>query len=92
MKQLLTSYRYEEIMGKPPLFKAETSDEIIHWYEAEAIDGIIAVPGGSDISLTLFLEQVLPQLAERGLFRKEYAGSTLREYLGIDKQFKGEDE
>lgn len=69
----------------------EVAKEIIRWYEADAIDGIIAVPGGSDISLTLFLEQVIPKLAEQGLFRNEYTGSTLREHLGMDTQYKGED-
>ncbi|MEK5040358.1 NtaA/DmoA family FMN-dependent monooxygenase [Sporosarcina sp. FSL K6-3457] len=62
----------------------EVVEEIVRWYEAEALDGIIAVPGGADSSLTLFLEQVIPQLTARGLFRKEYEGTTLREHLGMD--------
>ena len=40
----------------------DVAKEIIRWYEAEAIDGIIAVPGGSDSSLTLFLERLYHNL------------------------------
>jgi hypothetical protein len=29
------------------------------------------------------VEQVVPLLRKRGLFRHEYAGSTLREHLGV---------
>ena len=31
-----------------------------------------------------FVEQVMPVLQQRGLFRKEYEGTTLRENLGFD--------
>ncbi len=92
----------EEVLKRPEVMNSahwvvigtaeEVAEEIIQWYEAEALDGIIAVPGGSDSSLTLFLERVIPYLAERGLFRKEYTGSTLREHLEMDRSFKGEDE
>jgi N-acetyl-S-(2-succino)cysteine monooxygenase len=36
-------------------------------------------PGGFDD----FVEQVVPELQRRGLFRTEYAGKTLRDNLGV---------
>lgn len=57
--------------------------EILAWHEAGAMDGFIALPGGSSTSLQLFFEELIPRLAERGLFRREYKGNTLREHLGI---------
>jgi hypothetical protein len=33
--------------------------------------------------LALFVEQVIPILQERGLFRAEYEGATFREHLGL---------
>ena len=30
-----------------------------------------------------FVRMVVPELQRRGLFRREYAGTTLREHLGI---------
>ena len=58
-------------------------NDILQRFEAGAIDGFIALPGGSERSMELFFERLMPQLAERGLFRSEYTGSTLREHLGI---------
>lgn len=58
-------------------------NDIIQRYEAGAIDGFIALPGGSEQSMELFFEQLMPRLVELGLFRSEYSGSTLKEHLGI---------
>jgi N-acetyl-S-(2-succino)cysteine monooxygenase len=30
-----------------------------------------------------FIEHVVPRLQDRGLFRRDYIGSTLREHLGL---------
>lgn len=57
--------------------------EIVGWFEAGAMDGFIALPGGSFESLQLFLTELVPALVARGLFRRDYQGSTLREHLGI---------
>ncbi len=61
----------------------DVRDEIVAWFEAGALDGFIALPGGSATSLHLFLEGVVPALAERGLFRLGYEGTTLRRHLGL---------
>lgn len=57
--------------------------EITEWIEARAMDGFIALPGGSTTSLELFFEELMPMLAEKGWFRSEYKGATLREHLGM---------
>jgi len=36
-------------------------------------------PGGLDP----FVDQVVPLLQERGVFRADYAGTTLRDHLGL---------
>lgn len=33
----------------------------------------------------MFLDEVLPILRQRGLFRSEYAGSTLRDHYGLNR-------
>ena len=35
--------------------------------------------------LETFVETVVPILRERGLFRSEYAGATLREHYGLPR-------
>jgi len=35
--------------------------------------------------LDAFIDEVVPILQARGLFRTEYAGTTLREHYGLDR-------
>jgi hypothetical protein len=32
-----------------------------------------------------FVDKVVPELQRRGLFRTEYAGTTLRDHLGLER-------
>jgi alkanesulfonate monooxygenase len=61
------------------------ADEMQRWLEERGSDGFTVqfpyMPGG----LEDFCEQVVPELQARGLFRREYAGSTLREHLGLPR-------
>lgn len=60
----------------------KVADLVQQWFEEEAADGFIigsGVPGGLDD----FVELVVPILRERGLFRTEYEGDTLRGNLGL---------
>jgi len=67
------------VVGTPQL----VADKMQEWFENGAADGFNfmapALPGGLDD----FLELVIPELQRRGLFRTEYAGSTLRSHLGL---------
>ncbi|MEK5057421.1 monooxygenase [Paenibacillus sp. FSL H7-0326] len=61
---------------------AKVADLVQQWFEEEAADGFIigsSVPGGLDD----FVEQVVPILRDRGLFRTDYEEDTLRGNLGI---------
>ena len=77
-----------EVVGSAHWVSVGTVDdvlaEIVDWFEAGAMDGFIAIPGGSFQSLRLFMEELVPALARRDLFRSEYEGSTLREHLRLD--------
>ncbi|RDT00966.1 LLM class flavin-dependent oxidoreductase, partial [Burkholderia contaminans] len=58
------------------------ADGLQEWFDAAAADGFI-VGGGTPRAFTDFVEQVVPILRERGLFRSEYEGTTLRDHLGV---------
>ncbi|MFJ6251185.1 MULTISPECIES: NtaA/DmoA family FMN-dependent monooxygenase [unclassified Streptomyces] len=49
----------------------------------EAADGFILVPHLTPGGLDDFVDRVVPLLQERGVFRTEYAGTTLRSHLGL---------
>jgi len=58
---------------------------IVEWFQTGAADGFNLIPPALPSSLTTFVEQVIPLLQARGLFRTEYEGSTLREHLGLER-------
>lgn len=64
---------------------AFVADQMEEWYRDKACDGfnIIApyLPGG----LAAVVDILVPELQRRGLFRKEYEGTTLRDSLGLSR-------
>lgn len=59
---------------------AATIDEFV---QADASDGFILVPHVTPGGLGRFVDEVVPLLQERGVHRTAYAGTTLREHLGL---------
>jgi FMN-dependent oxidoreductase (nitrilotriacetate monooxygenase family) len=53
------------------------------WFEQDACDGFNILPTHMPENLRDFAEHVVPRLQQRGLFRKAYEGSNLRENLGL---------
>lgn len=51
--------------------------------QAGAADGFILVPHLTPGGLDEFVDRVVPALRERGVFRAEYTGTTLREHLEL---------
>ncbi len=51
--------------------------------QADASDGFILVPHITPGGLDEFADTVVPLLQERGVFRADYEGTTLREHLGL---------
>jgi len=56
---------------------------IDEYVQADAADGFILVPHLIPGGLDDFVDRVVPLLQERGVFRTEYTGTTLREHLGL---------
>jgi FMN-dependent oxidoreductase (nitrilotriacetate monooxygenase family) len=59
------------------------ADEIEDWFHTGACDGFVLSDSGVPGQLEVFVDQVVPLLRKRGLFRHEYAGRTLRDHLGL---------
>jgi hypothetical protein len=55
------------------------------WFENGAADGFNVMPPFFPGGLEEFTREVVPLLQERGLFRLDYEGSTLRDHLGIER-------
>lgn len=59
------------------------ADTIVTWFEGGAADGFNIMAPALPSGLEAFIEHVLPILRDKGLFREEYEGSTLREHYGL---------
>ncbi|WP_045837861.1 LLM class flavin-dependent oxidoreductase [Hyphomicrobium sp. 99] len=79
LAQKAGSYAGLAFVGTP----ASIADEMEKWLETRASDGFNVMfpwlPGGLDD----FVDRVVPELQRRGIFRREYEGTTLREHLGL---------
>ena len=79
--QRVAAYGGLALVGCP----ATIADRMEEWLDGDACDGFNImfpwVPGGLDE----FVDQVVPELQRRGIFRREYEGATLRENLGLKR-------
>jgi alkanesulfonate monooxygenase SsuD/methylene tetrahydromethanopterin reductase-like flavin-dependent oxidoreductase (luciferase family) len=62
----------------------QIADEIEDWFTTRASDGFVLCDSGLPGQLDDFVDQVVPLLRKRGLFRHEYSGTTLRSHLALN--------
>lgn len=81
LAQRLGGYSGLAFVGTP----ATIADQMEEWLMSEGSDGFNVMfpylPGG----LEDFTDRVVPELQRRGLFRRDYEGTTLREHLGLPR-------
>jgi len=61
----------------------EIADILQDWFEDYACDGFNILPAYFPGAFQDFVDLVVPILQDRGLFRRDYTGTTLREHLGL---------
>jgi FMN-dependent oxidoreductase (nitrilotriacetate monooxygenase family) len=64
---------------------AQVADTLDEFVQTDASDGFVLVPHITPGGLDEFADTVVPLLQERGSFRTEYEGTTLREHLGLSE-------
>ncbi|MFU8926693.1 LLM class flavin-dependent oxidoreductase [Acinetobacter puyangensis] len=74
----------ESATPRPPFAGTveQVADQLELWVKEEAADGFI-IAGATPTTLDTFIEKVVPLLQQRGLYRTEYPGTTLRSSLGL---------
>jgi alkanesulfonate monooxygenase SsuD/methylene tetrahydromethanopterin reductase-like flavin-dependent oxidoreductase (luciferase family) len=76
---LATARGHRTVVGTPE----QVADAIEEWFTQGAADGFNIMPPILPTALTNFVDQVVPILQKRGLYRTAYEGKTLRENLGL---------
>ncbi|WP_103349191.1 LLM class flavin-dependent oxidoreductase [Amycolatopsis sp. CA-128772] len=79
LEQLAGGRGHRVFAGTP----VQVADELEAWFRGGAADGLNVMPPTLPGGLDDFVDLVVPELQRRGLFRTEYAGTTLREHYGL---------
>jgi FMN-dependent oxidoreductase (nitrilotriacetate monooxygenase family) len=64
---------------------ARVADRFEEWFTSAACDGFAVTPVYMPDGLDVICDSLLPELQRRGLFSSEYAGTTLRDHLGLER-------
>ena len=80
-RKMLGARGHLQFVGTPE----QLADLLELWFNEYACDGFNIMPPVLPVGLDDFVDLVIPVLQERGLFRKEYEGNTLREHLGLER-------
>jgi FMN-dependent oxidoreductase (nitrilotriacetate monooxygenase family) len=68
----------------------QVADAIEEWFDNGAADGFNIMPAVLPSGLAAFVDKVVPILQERGRFRTEYEGTTLRDHYGLPRPASGD--
>ncbi|SMQ23145.1 alkanesulfonate monooxygenase [Pseudomonas helmanticensis] len=72
---------HHTVIGTPKTI----ADTLEQWFVEQAADGFNIMPPFLPEGLDEFVDGVVPLLQQRGLFRHEYSGTTLRDHLGLER-------
>ncbi|TIW87378.1 MAG: LLM class flavin-dependent oxidoreductase, partial [Mesorhizobium sp.] len=81
LAQRLGGYSGLAFVGTPETI----ADEMEEWLVADGSDGFNIMFPYLPAGLDDFAEKVVPELQRRGIFRRQYEGTTLRENLGLKR-------
>jgi alkanesulfonate monooxygenase SsuD/methylene tetrahydromethanopterin reductase-like flavin-dependent oxidoreductase (luciferase family) len=82
IRELMIEVQSRQSFIGSPATVAATVDDLV---QSDAADGYILVPHITPGGLDPFVDRVVPLLQERGVFRGDYEGTTLRDHLGLSR-------
>jgi FMN-dependent oxidoreductase (nitrilotriacetate monooxygenase family) len=81
LRRLAGARGHLTVAGTP----VQVADLMQQWHTHRAADGFNVMPPLFPDQFDAFVDEVVPILRQRGLFRPRYPGSTLREYYGLPR-------
>ncbi|NMH96885.1 LLM class flavin-dependent oxidoreductase [Pseudonocardia sp. K10HN5] len=61
------------------------ADQMQEWFDGQACDGFVLAATHLPGAFEEFVRMVVPILQQRGVFRADYEGTTLRQHLGLSR-------
>ena len=74
--------RGHQVLCGTPVYIADTLEQ---WFTEGAADGFNILPPYFPAAFDEFVDLVVPELQRRGVFRRDYEGTTLRDHLGLPR-------
>lgn len=62
---------------------SQVADQMNEYVQRDASDGFVLAPFVQPTGLDEFVDRVVPELQERGVFRSDYESTRLRDHLGL---------
>jgi alkanesulfonate monooxygenase len=81
LAQRVGGYGGHALVGTPE----SIADEMEEWLSERGCDGFNLMFPYLPSGLDDFVDRVVPELQRRGIFRREYEGTTLRDHLGLPR-------
>src|SRR5579871_64849 len=81
LAQRLGGFGGLSMVGTPKMI----ADQMEEWLETRGSDGFNVMFPFLPEGLDDFVDRVVPELQRRGIFRREYEGTTLRDHLGLPR-------
>lgn len=79
---LVSAARGHWVLCGSPMTIADTFEK---WFVERAADGFNVMPPFFPGPFDDFVDMVVPELQRRGLYRRDYSGTTLRDHLGLPR-------
>lgn len=80
-KRYVRSLGHQYVVGTPE----QVADFMQNFFEGGGCDGFVVAPSHIPSEFKVFVEEVVPVLQKRGVFRTDYEGTTLRNHLGLPR-------
>jgi alkanesulfonate monooxygenase len=81
LAQMVGGYGGLSFVGTPAMI----ADAMQEWLEGRGADGFNVMFPFLPHGLDDFVDLVVPELQRRGIFRRDYTGTTLRDHLGLPR-------
>jgi alkanesulfonate monooxygenase SsuD/methylene tetrahydromethanopterin reductase-like flavin-dependent oxidoreductase (luciferase family) len=78
---LARSTGHQWMAGTP----SQVADRMVDWFDSKACDGFNLNAPFNPGGFKLICDKLVPELQDRGYFRSEYEGTTLRDNLGLSR-------
>jgi FMN-dependent oxidoreductase (nitrilotriacetate monooxygenase family) len=85
IRQLARKFAAQRTGGLMVGTPEQLADILEHWFTTRAADGFAVGAAYFPGQFAAFVDQVVPVLQKRGIFRRDYEGATLRDHLGLPR-------